>query len=84
MKQFGVANDANDLENFGLNQEEAENMINYKKCSINLGLHKESYNYLNKVQSLNRIKNMSKLRQLYTSVDSPSRKKTINDASELY
>jgi len=59
-------------------------MINYKKLSIHLGLHKDSFNYLNKVQSLNRIKNINKLRQLYTSLDSPGRRKTINDANELY
>lgn len=40
-------------------------MINYKKLSITLGLHKDSYNYLSKVQSLNRIQNISKLRKLY-------------------
>ena len=49
MKQFGVANDSQDMEALGLNENEAQDLINFKRLSIHLGLHKESYNYLNKV-----------------------------------
>jgi hypothetical protein len=53
-------------------------MLNYKKLSISLGIHKDSYNYLNKVQSINRMKNINKLRKLYnSSIDrTPNAKKT--------
>lgn len=56
-----------------------EELINYKRLSIQLGLHKESYNYLNKVQNINKENNMTKLRQLYQSIESP--KKYRNDES---
>jgi len=65
MKQFALSNDMNEAEALGFRDSEASDMINYRKLSIHLGLHKSSYNFLNKVQSLNKIKNMSKLRQLY-------------------
>ena len=85
MKQFGVANDAQDMEELGLTENEAKDLINFKRLSIHLGLHKESFNYLNKVQSLNRIKNISKLRQLYQShnVDSPNKNKRT-ETSDLF
>lgn len=59
--------------------EREEELINYKRLSIQLGLHKESYNYLNKVQNINKENNMNKLRQLYQSIESP--KKYRNDES---
>jgi len=46
--------------------------INYKRLSVQLGLHKESYNYLNSVQNQHRIKNINKLRNLYKSIESPN------------
>lgn len=67
VKIFSVMSDPDDVTHFGFenNLREAEDIINFKRLSITLGLHKESFNYLNKVQSLNRIHNMSKLRKLY-------------------
>lgn len=67
MKLFSIAANLEDLIAFGYdsNPHDAEEIINYKRLSIGLGLHKESFNYLSKVQSLNRIQNISKLRQLY-------------------
>jgi hypothetical protein len=44
---------------------EAKDMINYKKLSMSLGLHKDSFNFLSRVQSVNRIQNLKKLRELY-------------------
>ena len=55
MKLYSVAKDASDIERLGVDSVEAQSLINYKRCSINLGLHKDSFNYLNKVQSMNRI-----------------------------
>jgi len=51
MKQFGVAHDKGDLEAIGLRSDsvEASELLNYKRLSIKLGLHKDSFNYLNKV-----------------------------------
>lgn len=65
-KAYSLGNDPEEIAALGLlNEQEAEKMISYKKLSINLGLHKESFNFLSKVQSMNRITNMSKLRKLY-------------------
>ena len=36
---------------------------------MQLGLHKDSYNYLKKVQNSNKTKNIEKLRQLFNSID---------------
>ena len=80
MKQFGC--DAQEQEVLGLSADQASDLLGYKKLSVGLGLHKSSYNYLNKVQSLNRIKNMSKLRQLYTSIDSPPKKNELFSIDE--
>ena len=33
--------------------------------SVQLGLHKDSYNYLNRVNQLNKERNLAKLKQLY-------------------
>jgi hypothetical protein len=57
-----VALEPNFETEYGLNKEDGPEYINYKKLSIKLGIHKDSYNFLNKVQSLNRIKNINKLR----------------------
>ena len=43
--------------------------------SISLGLHKESYNYLQKIQNMNQIKSIAKLKQLYNSIESPRERK---------
>lgn len=66
-KLYSVASDPDDVVNFGFedNIRVAEEFVNYRKLSIGLGLHKDSFNYLSKVQSLNRIQNLSKLRKLY-------------------
>lgn len=67
LRIYSVASDPEDANVFGFenNLKEAEEIINFKKLSMSLGLHKESFNYLSKVQSQNRIHNISKLRQLY-------------------
>ena len=49
MKQFGVSSEPNFEAEYGLSKEEADEHINYRKLSIKLGLHKDSYNFLNKV-----------------------------------
>lgn len=69
LKLYSVASDAQDLDRHGLehNPDSALDLLNYKRLSVGLGLHKDSYNYLNKVQSMNRIQNINKLRQLYQS-----------------
>jgi hypothetical protein len=38
---------------------------------MSLGLHKESYNYFQKVQNINQVKSIAKLKQLYNSIESP-------------
>lgn len=45
--------------------EEANEILNYKKLSISLGLHKDSFNFLSKVQSATRMQNLKKLKELY-------------------
>jgi hypothetical protein len=49
----------------------------YKQLSMNLGLHKQSYNYLQSLQKMNKMKNISKLKQLYGSIE-PSDDKSVN------
>ena len=44
-------------------------MINYKKLSYRLGLHKDSMNFIQGGLSTQRARSIYKLRQLYNSVD---------------
>jgi hypothetical protein len=48
---YNIGNEPADLEKIGLKADsnEAQNLINYKQMSVNLGIHKDSYNYLNQV-----------------------------------
>ena len=52
-----------------------DEFVNYKQMSIQLGLHKESYNYLQKIQQMNQIKSIAKMKQMYNSIESPREKK---------
>jgi hypothetical protein len=54
--------------------------INFRKLSVQLGLHKESYNYLKKTQISNKTKNIEKMKQLFNSID---RKNDIKDTMNI-
>ena len=54
--------------NYG-DESEDQDLIDFKKLSIGLGMHKESYNHLNKAQKNTRIKNITKIRQMYSSIE---------------
>ena len=54
--------------NYGEYSEE-QDLIDFKRLSYGLGMHKESYNHLNKAHQNTRIKNISKIRQLYSSIE---------------
>ena len=43
--------------------------INYRKMSMSLGLHRDSFNYFNQVHQANRAQNIQKLRQFYQTID---------------
>lgn len=65
LKQFNLNNDLHDFDRYANLERNAHEYISFKKLSIALGLHKDSFNYLNKVQSLNKIQNLKKLKELY-------------------
>jgi hypothetical protein len=54
--------------------------INFRKLSVQLGLHKESYNYLKKTQISNKTKNIEKMKQLFNSID---RQNDIKDTMNI-
>jgi len=56
------------VKSFGVHYED-DTFINFKRMSMNLGMHKESYNHLSKSQQNTRKKNTSKLRQMYQSIE---------------
>ena len=60
-----------------------EPYLNYKKISVQLGLHKDSYNYLNESASMKKMSNTQKLKLLYSSIDPNSSDYKRNKSSNL-
>jgi len=52
--------------------------ISYKNLSVQLGMHKESFNYYNQITK-SRIKNAKKIKQFYQSVDEDKELKSFED-----
>ena len=52
--------------------------ISYKNLSVQLGMHKESFNYYNQITK-SRIKNAQKIKQFYQSVDEDKELKSFED-----
>lgn len=63
-----------------INSVRSENQIyiNFEKMSHSLGLHKDSLNYLGKMLERNEWKGMSKLKQLYKSIEPVEEEEIIN------
>ena len=65
------------------NQLSDTDQINFVKISHQLGLHRDSYNYLSKSMTSNRAKSLQKIRQFYKSIEPVEEENEEVDIQEI-